>query len=74
MVKVSVEVSSRNAHFRVTLCARSIERALDVASARYPGSEVRVIFPIEPDTFFTEDATLVSDTLWLEIPRAGTVQ
>ena len=74
MVKVSVEVSSRDAHFGVTLCAQSIERAVNVATARYPGSEVRVVFPIEPDTFFTEDAALVAETLRLEVPRIGTVQ
>lgn len=72
MVKISVEVSSRHARFRMTLCAQSIERAVDVASACYPGSEVRVVFPIEPNTFFTNDSTLVSEELRLEVLRTGT--
>ena len=74
MVKVLVDVSSSDARLRVTLCAQSIKQAVEVVSARYPGSEVGVVFPIEPDTFFTEGGALVSETLRPEMPRAGTVQ
>jgi hypothetical protein len=47
MVKVSVEVRSGTGRFRVGVQAESIRRALSVVGARYPTSEVRVIFPIE---------------------------
>ena len=54
MVKVSVEVRSRAHHFRVGVRAESIRRALGAVAARYPTSEVRVTFPIEPDGFFAK--------------------
>jgi hypothetical protein len=52
MVKVSVEVRSGATRFRVGVRAESIRRALGVVAARYPTSEVRVTFPIEPEGFF----------------------
>ena len=58
MVKVSVEVRNRVTHFRVGVQAKSIRRALSVVGARYPTSEVRVEFPIEPDGFFVEGSAL----------------
>jgi hypothetical protein len=54
MVKVSVEVRSGTARFRVGVQAESIRKALKVVEARYPTSEVRVIFPIDPEGFFVE--------------------
>jgi hypothetical protein len=53
-VKVSVEVRSGTAHFRVGVQAKSIRKALGVVGARYPQGEVRVIFPIEPAGFFVD--------------------
>jgi hypothetical protein len=54
MVKVSVEVRSGTARFRVSVQAQSIRRALSMVGGRYPTSEVRVSFPIEPEGFFVE--------------------
>jgi hypothetical protein len=54
MVKVSVEVRSGTASFRVGVQAQSIRRALSVVGKRYPHSEVKVSFPIEPEGFFVE--------------------
>ena len=54
MVKVSVEVRSEGARFRVGVQARSIRRALSVVGKRYPHSEVKVSFPINPEDFFVE--------------------
>ncbi len=51
-VKVSVEVRSGTARFRVGVQAESIRRALSMVSGRYPRGEVRVAFPIEPEGFF----------------------
>ena len=52
MVKVSVEVRSGTARFRVGVQALSIRRALSLVGGRYPQGEVRVAFPIEPEGFF----------------------
>jgi len=60
MVKLSVEVRSGAARFRVSAQAESIRRALGVVGARYPASEVRVVFPIDPKGFFVEGAAAAS--------------
>ena len=52
MVKVSVEVSSGTARFRVGVQAQSISKALSMVGGRYPRSEVRVVFPTGPEGFF----------------------
>jgi hypothetical protein len=52
MMKVSVEVRSGTARFRVGVRAQSIRKALSVVGGRYPHGKVRVVFPIEPEGFF----------------------
>jgi hypothetical protein len=54
MVKVSVELRSGTARFRVSVQARSIRQALGLVAARYPQGEVGVVFPIEPEGFFVD--------------------
>jgi hypothetical protein len=56
MIRVSVEVGSGAARFRAAVWAESIERAVSLVRARYPGGEVTVIFPIEPEAFFCDGA------------------
>jgi hypothetical protein len=55
MVRISVEVSSGAARFRVMVQAESIERALEIAKKHNPGTECRVTFPLDPEAFFVED-------------------
>jgi len=55
MVRISVEVSSGAARFRVIVQAESIERALEIARRHSPGKECRVRFPLDPETFFVKD-------------------
>jgi hypothetical protein len=57
MIRVSVEVrgGSGTVRFRGEVRAERIERAVQVTNARYPGCEVRVVFPIEPGAFFADD-------------------
>jgi hypothetical protein len=52
MVRISVQVRSGAAQFRVAIQAESIERALELVRAQNPERECKVTFPIEPDTFF----------------------
>jgi hypothetical protein len=56
MLKVPIEIHSQTARFAVTVRAHSIQRALDIVTTRYPGSVVRVKFPIKPEGFFVEDS------------------
>ena len=57
MIKVSVEVRKGTARFRVGVQTESISRALSVVGARFPTSEVRVEFPIDPDGFFVNGSS-----------------
>ena len=54
MIRISVEVGGETAHFREMVGAESIEQAVSKVSGHYPDSEVRVLFPIDPEMFFGE--------------------
>jgi hypothetical protein len=47
MAKISVELHSGAARFAVGVQAPTIQQALNIAAARYPGSVVRVKPPID---------------------------
>jgi hypothetical protein len=55
MIRISVEVSSGPARFRVWVQAQSIERALKIAQTLSPGKECKVIFPIDAEGFFVKE-------------------
>jgi hypothetical protein len=55
MVRISVEVGSGAARFRVMVQAENIERALEIARRYNPDKECRVTFPLDPEAFFIED-------------------
>jgi hypothetical protein len=54
MVKVSIEVRSGAARFRVAVRAESIHQAVELVGERFPGRDVVVGFPIDPEDFFVE--------------------
>ena len=54
MIKVSMEVREGAALSRATVQAKSIREAVSITRGRYPGREVRVIFPIDAENFFIE--------------------
>jgi hypothetical protein len=54
MIRVTVEVREGAVSRRVRVTAPSIERALEMMGADQ--REVRLIFPIDPETFFAEGA------------------
>ncbi len=55
MVKVSIEVRSDAARFRVGIQASSIQSAVSLAKGLYSVSDIRVVFPIDPEDFFVGD-------------------
>ncbi len=55
MVRISVEVSSGAARFKVSVQAESIERALDIVERQNPGKDCKVRFPIDAEPFFDEE-------------------
>ena len=68
-VKVSVEVRSGTASFRVGVQAHSIHKALSMVEARHPQGEVRVAFPIEPEGFFVDGSSTLAGVLETERPK-----
>jgi hypothetical protein len=61
MVKVSIEVHDGTARFAVAVLAQSIEQALSIIAARYPGSVARVKIPINPEAFSSRNLLLEQD-------------
>ena len=57
MLKVSIEVHNRAALFEVAVRAQSIERAASVIKGSYPGCDIRVKVPIDPEGFFVWEPT-----------------
>ena len=55
MIKISIEVRSSAARFKVALVAESIEGALELAKRYNPGRECKVVFPIDPESYFVGD-------------------
>ena len=64
MIKISIEVRSNATRFKVALVAESIEGALEMAKRYNPGKECKVVFPIDPQSFFVGD----------ELERGGVVR
>ena len=55
MVRITIEASNGAARYRVAVQAESIQRALEIVEGLNPGSDFRVTFPIDPETFFVKD-------------------
>ena len=55
MVRISVEVNSGAARFRVSVQAQSIERALEIVQRQNHGKDCKVRFPIDTEPFFVEE-------------------
>ena len=51
-VRISVEVRSGTARFRVGVQARSIREALRLVGGRYPRGMVEVAFPTQTESFY----------------------
>jgi hypothetical protein len=52
MKKVAIEVRSGATRFKVALLAESIEGALEIVKRYNPSKECKVVFPIDPESFF----------------------
>lgn len=58
MIRVSGEVRSGSARFRVSVPADNVRRALGLVGGRYPHGEVRLVFPVEPEGFFVGELSV----------------
>jgi len=55
VVKISIEVRNGTARLEVAVQAWSIQQAMSLVRERYPGADVRVRFPIDPEGFLVKD-------------------
>ena len=60
MIQVQLEVRSGATRFRVSARAASVQWAKSVAGARYPGGEVRLVLPVEPEMSLERLAKLLT--------------
>jgi hypothetical protein len=58
MRRISVEVSSGTARFRVSIQAKTIERALELAHRQNSGKEYKIIFPMDPQAFSVREESV----------------
>jgi hypothetical protein len=55
MIRVSMEVREESGLSRAMVQAESIREAVNITRRRYPSRDVRVMFPIDPESFFFDD-------------------
>jgi len=55
VIKISVEVRDLAASFTADVWAESVTQPIDLANACNPSCEIRLLFPIDADTFFARD-------------------
>ena len=58
MRRISVEVGSGTARFRVSMQAKTIEGALEIAHRQNSGKEYKVIFPTDPQEFSVREESV----------------
>ena len=71
MIRVSMEVRERAALSRTTVQAESIREAVSITRGHYPGRDVRVIFPIDAETFFIEGPAEGNGSAKLSVERSS---
>ena len=67
MIEVLVEVG--DARLRAAVRAESIRRAVDVAGSYCPDTDVRVVYPIDPEAFFVRDSAVPAGLVGFEMPE-----
>lgn len=71
MIEVLVEVGNDTARFGVAVRAESTRRAVDIVKSYYAGVSVRMVHPIEPETFFVRDPTAPAGLVELQMPESA---
>jgi hypothetical protein len=70
MIEVLVEVGNGATRFGAVVRDESIRRAVESARARYPGAEVQVLHPIEPEAFFVYESAAPAGLVEVEMPES----
>ena len=56
MIRITVDIDSGTARYRVAVQAGSVRRALEIAERLNPGGEARVVLPEDSGAFSAEDS------------------
>lgn len=56
MIKVLMEVDTHAKCLTVSVLAESLMEAISTVKDCYPGNDIRMVFPINPEEFFVGDA------------------
>ena len=73
VIRVSIEVVSSGAdRLNISVRAESIRRAVSAVEGLYPGADVRVAYPIDPETFFVRDVAASTRLIEFEMPKSMT--
>ena len=71
MIRVSIEVVGGDTdRLSLSVRAESIRRAVSAVEGLYPGADVWVAYPIEPETFFVRDAAASPRLIEFEMPKS----
>jgi hypothetical protein len=57
MIRICIEVDCGAARSTLSVRAESIVKALEAAGEQNPDCALSVVFPLDPDTFFVNDAS-----------------
>jgi hypothetical protein len=69
MIRILVEVGNDTARFLVAAHADNLQQAVEFVKDRYPSSDARVVFPLDPEMFFVENpAAKAAGLVELELP------
>ena len=69
MVRTSVEVRCGPDRFSVGVQAQSIEEAVNLVKSFYSANDAKVVFPIDPEGFFVEDALAAEGLIERDKPQ-----
>jgi hypothetical protein len=61
MLQVSFNVRDGATSIRVSVRPATLQRAERLVESRYPSSNAKMVFPIEPESFFVENSAAVLD-------------
>jgi hypothetical protein len=55
MIRISIDVCNGATPSSLVVHAKGVREATSIAAAAYPNADIRVKFPIDPETFFVRD-------------------
>lgn len=70
MVRIAVEVCGEENSLTVMVYAASIRMAEEFARNRFPGADVRVVFPIDGESFFCGGAEGFAEGIEYDLPES----